>query len=163
MSKHALWQLYGYMGNTAKLSKKTFFSMHFHPPQKKKKGEGDVFKGLCWCSDVMFDWLRFGFKRMSAHRKNNVFNSFMWGSKRIIYKTSIQTVKQTFALTLVCIHNQEITFFFFAEKTNKQQNNKIHKSLDQCGLKTTHKLVSHLLSLFIWGRKGLRLCGNNGA
>lgn len=105
----------GIWGTLLNYPKNIFFSCTFILLKKKKKdkkkGEGDVFKGLCWCSDVMFDWLRFGFKRMSAHSKNNVFYCFMWGSNRIIYNTSIQTVKQTFALTLVCTHTQEITFF----------------------------------------------------
>lgn len=92
MSKHALWQIYGYMGNTAKLSKKKNTKHFFHAlsssSKKDKQGEGDAFKDLRWCSDVMFNWLRFGFKGMSAHSKNNVFYGFMWGSKRIIYNIS---------------------------------------------------------------------------
>lgn len=73
MSKHALWQIYGYMGSTAKLSKKTFFSCTFILFRKDKQGEGDMFKDLCWCSDVMFNWLRFGFKRISTHSRKQCF------------------------------------------------------------------------------------------
>lgn len=36
MSEHALWQIYGYMRNAAKLSRKNIFFMHFHPLQKRQ-------------------------------------------------------------------------------------------------------------------------------
>lgn len=61
------------IGNTAKLSKIYFYFMHFHPLPNDKQGEGDAFKDLWRCADVMSNWLRFGFKSNSSQSQTARF------------------------------------------------------------------------------------------
>lgn len=111
MSKHALWQIYGYMGNTAKLSpkKKTpnIFFMHFHPPQKKTSKvrvmRSKIFAdALMWCST---DW-DLASKECLPIAKTMFFTDSC-GDPRESFIT-FQTVKQTCTFTLLYAHTHNL-------------------------------------------------------
>lgn len=110
MSKHALWQIYGYMGNTAKLSRMYFFYALSSSSERTSKVRiicSKIFADVqTWC---WIDWDLASKEFLALEEKKEY--RFIWGSNRIIYNISIQSVNQT-------------SPFLFLHTQGKQQDNK---------------------------------------
>lgn len=102
--------------------------MHFYPPQKKTSKVSKIqhVQRYLLMNDVMFNWLRFGFKRISTLNKNSVFfYCFMWGSKRIIYKKNVPFQYSTSN----CHSSQHRSALVLNNEQNKKTSTKIAQKL----------------------------------
>lgn len=150
MSKHALWQIYGCMRNTAKLSKKISFFMHFHPPQTRQARWGRCVQRslmMLWCDVQLIEiWLQ---KNVYPWQKQCffiflLFYRFMWGSNRIIYSISIQDVKAN-----ICLDVAPNCFTTTGKKTRKRNCTKVGKKKEDEALNWFHCMKGNSVIWFL--------------